>query len=87
MNRDTVSEDELRTSNPVLWLVTLIFRITGFSDCIHRPVFYKLENTAFRKLDLFRSLGEGGETPTLLGPLGRANLSHRTTPVRFTITI
>jgi hypothetical protein len=29
----------------------------------------------FQKLDLFLSLGEG-ETPTLLGPLERANLIH-----------
>jgi hypothetical protein len=28
-----------------------------------------------QKLDLFPSTGEG-ETPTLLGPLKRANLSH-----------
>jgi hypothetical protein len=30
----------------------------------------------FRKLDLFPSSGEGWETPTLLGLLGRANLNH-----------
>jgi hypothetical protein len=29
----------------------------------------------FRKLDLFPSL-DGGKTPTLLGPLGRANINH-----------
>jgi hypothetical protein len=28
-----------------------------------------LENTTFRKLDLFPSSGEGKETPTLLGPV------------------
>jgi hypothetical protein len=28
----------------------------------------------FQKLDLFPSSGDGKETPTLLGPLGRANL-------------
>jgi hypothetical protein len=33
-----------------------------------------LENTTFQKLDLFPSSGEGRETPTLLGPLERANL-------------
>jgi hypothetical protein len=43
---------------------------------IHRPVFYKLENTTFRKLDLFPSSGEGEKTPTLLGPLERANLNR-----------
>jgi hypothetical protein len=40
----------------------LYYRITGFSDFGHRPVFYKLEKTTFRKLDLFPSSGEG-ETP------------------------
>jgi hypothetical protein len=39
-------------------------------------VFEKLDNTTFRKLDLFASSGEG-ETPTLFGPLLRANLNHR----------
>jgi hypothetical protein len=38
-----------------------------------------LENTTFRKLDLFASSGEGGEkTPAQLGPLKRANLNHWT---------
>jgi hypothetical protein len=34
-----------------------------------------LENM-FRKLDLFLSSGDGRESPTLLGPLERANLKH-----------
>jgi hypothetical protein len=34
-------------------------------DFVHRPVFYKLENTTFRKMDLFPS-SEGGKTPTQL---------------------
>jgi hypothetical protein len=38
-----------------------ILRITGFSDFVHRPVFYKLENTAVRKQDLFPSSGEGAD--------------------------
>jgi hypothetical protein len=42
----------------------------------HRPVFWRLENTKFLKLDLFLSSGEGGKTPTLSGPLERANLNH-----------
>jgi hypothetical protein len=33
-------------------------RITRFSDFVHRPVFYKLENTTFQKLNLFPSSGE-----------------------------
>jgi hypothetical protein len=34
--------------------------ITGGLDYVHRQVFYKLEDTTFRKLDLFPSSGEGG---------------------------
>jgi hypothetical protein len=37
------------------------------------------KNMTFRKLDLFPSSGAG--KPTLLGPLERASLSHRTTDV------
>jgi hypothetical protein len=37
------------------------FGITRFLDFVHRPVFWKLENTIFRKLDLFPSSGGGGE--------------------------
>jgi hypothetical protein len=36
----------------------------------------QVENTTFRKLDLFPSSGEEGKTPTQLGPLERANLSQ-----------
>jgi hypothetical protein len=35
-----------------------------------------LENTEFRKLDLFPSSGEGREISTLLGLLERDNLNH-----------
>jgi hypothetical protein len=50
--------------------------ITEFFGLFHRPVFYRLENTTFRKLDLLPSSGERGEkTPTQLGPLERANLN------------
>jgi hypothetical protein len=38
----------------------------------------KLENTTFRKLDLFPSSGEGWETRTQLDSLQRANLNHWT---------
>jgi hypothetical protein len=42
----------------------------------------KLDNTTFRKLDLLPSSGEGGRgTPTLLGPLDRANFNHWTNVV------
>jgi hypothetical protein len=35
-----------------------------------------LENTTFRKLDLFPSSGERNQTPSLLAPLERANFKH-----------
>jgi hypothetical protein len=44
-----------------------------FGICISSGI---LKNTTFRKLDLFPSSGWGGGTPTLLGPLERANLNH-----------
>jgi hypothetical protein len=34
---------------------TKLLLIAGFLDFVHRPVFWKLENTTFRKLDLFPS--------------------------------
>jgi hypothetical protein len=37
----------------------IMARITGFSDFGHRPIFQKLKNKIFRKLDLFPFLGEG----------------------------
>jgi hypothetical protein len=43
---------------------------------MHRPVFQKLDNTTFRKLETFPSSGEVWKIPTLLGPLERANFSH-----------
>jgi hypothetical protein len=39
-----------------------IDRITGFFDCVHLPVFQKLENIRFRKMDLFLSSGDIGGT-------------------------
>jgi hypothetical protein len=47
--------------------------ITGFSDFVHRLVFEKLQNTTFRKRDLFQSSGGRG-IPTLLGPLERDSI-------------
>jgi hypothetical protein len=52
-------------------------RITEFLDFVRRPLFYKLENTRFRKLDMFPPSGEG-ETPILLGPLEKASLNPLT---------
>jgi hypothetical protein len=45
------------------------------------------KNTTFRKLYLFPSSVEDWETPTLLGPLERANLSHWITYVNISIYI
>jgi hypothetical protein len=59
-----------------IWQAEHMHRITGFLHFVHCPVFYKLEKTTFRKLDLFPSSGEGEKTPAMLGPLERANLSH-----------
>jgi hypothetical protein len=39
-------------------------------------ILFILENTTFLKLNLFPSSGEVRETPTLLGLLGRASISH-----------
>jgi hypothetical protein len=44
-----------------------------------------LQNTTFRKVDLFRLQVKVEEkTPTQLGPLERANLNHWATSDRFT---
>jgi hypothetical protein len=45
-------------------------RITGFLDIVHRPLFYKLDNTAFLKR-------------TLLAPLQGADLKHWTMSVQL----
>jgi hypothetical protein len=42
------------------WILMFIYRIVGLLDFLHRPVFYRIENTTFRKLDLFSSSDEGG---------------------------
>jgi hypothetical protein len=48
----------------------------GFGS-VHSPVFWKLEKTTFRELDLFPSSGEGrGKTATLLGLLERVNFNQ-----------
>jgi hypothetical protein len=53
---------------------------------VHHPVFEKLENTTFGKLDQFPSSDEW-ETPTLLGPLERSTFSHWTTRIRIITAI
>jgi hypothetical protein len=47
----------------------LCFRITGFLDFFHHPVFKRLENATFRKVDLFPSSGEGGKDTYWAGSL------------------
>jgi hypothetical protein len=46
---------------PILKLLKII---AGGLDFVHYPVFEKLENTAFSKLYLFPSSGEGGGEDT-----------------------
>jgi hypothetical protein len=56
-----------------------LLRITGILGFVHCPVFWKLENTAFWKLDLFLSsdVRDGGRHS--FGSLGkRTNLNHWT---------
>jgi hypothetical protein len=52
------------------WCKTL--RIAGILDSVHRPVFLKLENTTFRKLDLFPSLRERGRDTYSVGSLRKS---------------
>jgi hypothetical protein len=52
------TRDNKKTINRISFFVIA----TGFLDFVHRPEFYKQENTTFRKLDLFPSSGEGGGT-------------------------
>jgi hypothetical protein len=47
----------------------------------------KLENKAFRIVDLFPSYGEGNETYSLFGRLERANLNYWTTHVTKTTAL
>jgi hypothetical protein len=48
----------------------------GFLDIALHLEFQTTINSTFLKLGLFLSSGEGRETPTLLGPLERANFNH-----------
>jgi hypothetical protein len=43
----------------------MVYNIQNYWVCfyfVHHPVFEKLENTTFQKLNLFPSSGEGGDT-------------------------
>jgi hypothetical protein len=58
-------EDKLswkQTRNENFVSCETVLTSTGFSGFIHRPIFWKLEHTMFRKLDLFPSSGEEGDT-------------------------
>jgi hypothetical protein len=48
-------------------------RINKFLDFFHRSLFQELENTKFRKLNLFPFSDVGGNIPNQSGPLERAN--------------
>jgi hypothetical protein len=73
LNHLWVSVSLIRDYAPGLNIMGLI--IAGFFlDFIHNPVFWKLENTTFRKLDCFHPQVRG-KTPTVLCPLERANLN------------
>jgi hypothetical protein len=54
----------------------LTIGITVFLDFVHCPKFEILENTTFRKLNLFPASDEGRKTHTLLHPLESANLNN-----------
>jgi hypothetical protein len=58
----------------------IILGITGFLHFFHCPVFYRIENTTFPKLDLFPSSSEVGEDTYAVGPL-RKSKSPITEPV------
>jgi hypothetical protein len=49
-----------------------------FLDFVHRPVFYKIENSSFNVSETgsVSVLRSGGRTPSQLGPLERGNLNH-----------
>jgi hypothetical protein len=61
------------------WRLCMVLKFTGFLDFVHRPVFYILENTTFRELNLFPSSGEEREAHTTLGVWGEANLNNWST--------
>jgi hypothetical protein len=71
-----VSQHSKHYKNYTLECIITHLTISGFLNFVNHPVFQ-----IARKLDLFPSLCEGMETPTLLGPIERANLNHWTTHV------
>jgi hypothetical protein len=73
--------------NKSLYIYKYLLRITVFLFFVNFLVLWKLENTAFRELDLFPSSGKVGETPTVLCRLEIANLIYWTTTVRSNTAI
>jgi hypothetical protein len=53
----------------------MVYMTQNYWDFGHYPLsrILKIENKMFQKLD---PSGDGRKTPTLLGPLERANLNH-----------
>jgi hypothetical protein len=58
-----------------------------FGLCPSSGILKTQKKATFWKFYMFPSSGEGWETPTLLGLLKRANLSHWTTHVIITAAI
>jgi hypothetical protein len=68
----------------VLMMVYNTHRINGFLDFVHHPDSKGLEDKNDVSETGSVSVLRWGETPSLLGPLERANLNHWTTHVRRT---
>jgi hypothetical protein len=76
---DTIHKNSAYVDSEIFWTWCITLRITGFSNYVHRPVFYILENNVSETIPV--SVLRWRETHTLLGPLERANLNHWTDPV------
>jgi hypothetical protein len=84
-----MQESDFSTLGVTSWNTFSVVRITELQDSVHRLEFLILENTTFRKLDLFLSSSEGNQTSTLLGPLERVSPNHWTmsrNPVILSVT-
>jgi hypothetical protein len=64
---------------------SITLKFAGFLDLVHHP---KLQVTRkYNVVELFSSLGEGKEIPTLLGPVERVNHNHWITPVKVKVKV
>lgn len=70
-NMSVTAYIHVRTIHTLHWI---LFKITGFSDPVHRPAVQEPENTTIRKPDLFPSSGVDGRHLLCWPPLGRGNL-------------